>query len=115
MNLFPFVLYNAIMENFFSRVYEVVKRIPKGKVATYGQVAVLCGNHRMARQVGWALHGNPSQDEIPCHRVVNRFGRLCEGFAFGGIEVQKRLLLNEGVEVDDDNSVELSKFLWNAE
>ena len=82
---------------FFQTVYEIVKRIPKGKVATYGQVARVAGNPRMARQVGWALHQNPEPEVIPCHRVVNRFGCCCEGFAFGGAGVQRALLEEEGV------------------
>ena len=78
--------------NFFNKVYEVVKQIPKGKVATYGQIARLCGNPRMARQVGWALHVNPEPYITPCHRVVNRNGRLAAAFAFGGENVQTTLL-----------------------
>lgn len=96
----------------FSEVYEVCKKIPEGKVATYGQVAALIGRPRCARQVGWALHVNPEQETIPCHRVINRFGKLCEGFAFGGIEIQKQLLEAEGVEVRTDYTVDLEKYLW---
>ena len=86
---------------FFQTVYEIVRRIPKGKVATYGQVARVAGNPRMARQVGWALHQNPEPwnggKGIPCHRVVNRLGGCCEGFAFGGVGAQRALLEAEGV------------------
>ena len=98
----------------FKEVYEVVKKIPRGKVATYGQIATLIGHPRCARQVGWALHANPEQGVIPCHRVINRFGRLCEGFAFGGIDVQKELLEEEGVKVEKDYAVNLEKYLWNG-
>lgn len=114
-------------EGFFTKVYEIVRQIPLGKVATYGQIARLTGNPRMSRQVGWALHVNPepytsnlelecgkSDTGIPCHRVVNREGRLSGGFAFGGIDVQRYLLLNEGVEFVDDETVDLTKFLWEA-
>ena len=100
--------------NFFEKVYEAVKRIPKGKVATYGQIALLCGSPRAARQVGYALHVNPQPFIIPCHRVVNRFGALAPAFAFGGVEVQKALLEQEGVAVDD-GKVDLSKYLWKME
>ena len=100
--------------NFFEKVYEAVKRIPKGKVATYGQIALLCGSPRAARQVGYALHVNPQPFIIPCHRVVNRFGALASAFAFGGVEVQKALLEQEGVAVDD-GKVDLSKYLWKME
>ena len=67
--------------NFFETVYKIVKTIPKGKVASYGQIAKLAGNSKMSRQVGWALHVNPSQGEIPCHRVVMKDGSLTKGFA----------------------------------
>ena len=60
--------------NTFERIYEIVKQIPGGKVATYGQIASLAGNPRLARVVGYALHVNPEPDEIPCFRVVNRNG-----------------------------------------
>lgn len=103
------------MQNgFFEKVYEVVKQIPVGKVATYGQIARLCGNKRMSRQVGWALHVNPEPYVVPCHRVVNREGRLAPAFAFGGIDVQKQLLVSEGVSFVDDATVDIAKHLWNA-
>ncbi|MBW3082020.1 MGMT family protein [Bifidobacterium phasiani] len=82
---------------FSARVYEVVKRIPRGKVATYGQVAALAGSPRNARFVGFALHANPEPGVIPCHRVVFRDGSLAPGFAFGGDERQRQLLEEEGV------------------
>lgn len=89
----------ALMEKglFNKRVYEVVRRIPKGKVATYGQVAALVGAPRNARFVGYALHSNPEPGVIPCHRVVFRDGSLAPGFAFGGPERQRLLLEEEGV------------------
>jgi len=98
--------------NFFSAVYEIVRQIPRGKVATYGQIARLAGNARMARQVGWALHTSPEEGDIPCHRVLNRFGELCKGFAFGGEEVQRMLLETEGVEFSVDGRVDLKTFGW---
>ena len=70
--------------NTFERIYEQVKLIPKGKVATYGQIALLAGNPRWSRVVGYALHANPDPDSIPCHRVVTKEGRLSPSFAFGG-------------------------------
>ena len=89
-------------KNFFENVYELVKKVPKGKVVTYGEIAREIGNKRMARQVGWALHVNPEPGVIPCHRVVNRFGELSSAFAFGGVNRQAELLRAEGVEVEDD-------------
>lgn len=105
---------NAMDGNSFEKIYAVVKKIPRGKVATYGQIARLAGNERWARVVGYALHANPSPDEIPCFRVVNRFGGLAPAFAFGGIDVQAKLLRQEGIEVRKDNTVDLDKYLWNG-
>lgn len=83
----------------FQDFYEVVKKIPKGKVASYGFVSRAAGHKGKARQVGWALHVNPSPGEIPCHRVVKIDGSLSESFAFGGINMQEKLLMEEGVEI----------------
>ncbi|MGN0240771.1 MAG: methylated-DNA--[protein]-cysteine S-methyltransferase [Candidatus Weimeria sp.] len=96
------------------RIYEAVKSIPRGKVATYGQIAVLAGNPRMSRAVGNALHKNPDPDHIPCYRVVNSRGELAPGFAFGGIEVQKKLLEADGIEVIDGR-VDLTKYGISSE
>ena len=98
--------------SFYERVYEQVKKIPKGKVATYGQIAFLCGSPRAARVVGYALHVNPYPGAVPCHRVVNRFGGLAEAFAFDGKEEQKRLLEAESVSVREDYTVDLDKYGW---
>lgn len=100
--------------NFFEQVYQAVRQIPKGKVASYGHIARLCGSPRSARVVGYALHVNPQPGVIPCHRVVNREGYLSGGFAFGGIDVQKQLLENEGVVVDGDYRVDLSIYGWDG-
>ena len=93
----------------FERIYEVVKRIPQGKVATYGQVALVAGNPRWARVVGYALHCNPSPNTIPCYRVVNRGGRVSLSFAFGGENEQQRRLEADGIEVKN-GKVDLSKY-----
>lgn len=98
----------------FEKIYEQVKKIPKGKVATYGQIALLAGNPRWARAVGYALHANPQPDIIPCYRVVNRFGGLAPAFAFGGAEVQAELLRADGVEVTEEGKVDLEKYLWDG-
>ncbi len=104
----------------FIRIYEVVRKIPRGRVATYGQIAMLAGNPRWARAVGYALHANPdpalpgNPGGIPCHRVVNRFGRMAPAFAFGGADRQAELLRAEGVEVSADGAVDLEKFLWDG-
>ena len=101
--------------NTFERIYAVVKTIPKGKVATYGQVAALAGNPRWSRVVGYALHVNPQPGKIPCHRVVTRNGDLAKAFAFGGENMQRLLLEEEGVEFLTDGRVNLSLCLWNGE
>lgn len=98
----------------FELIYQQVRKIPRGKVATYGQIAMLAGNPRWSRVVGYALHANPSPDTIPCYRVVDRFGRLSTAFAFGGVNRQAELLRADGVEVGEDNSVELEKYLWDG-
>lgn len=97
--------------SFYDTVYEQVKKIPSGRVATYGQIAALCGSPRASRAVGYALHFNPDPKNIPCFRVVNRFGGLAPRFAFGGKEAQAALLIADGVEVGDDFTVDLNKFL----
>lgn len=100
------------MDNTFDRIYNIVSQIPKGKVATYGMVATLAGNKRWAQVVGYALHNNPDQSRIPCHRVVNRDGKVAKAFVFGGENEQSRLLISEGVEVVD-GTVDLKKYLWD--
>lgn len=100
-------------EGFFGQVYEAVKKIPEGKVTTYGRIAAMIGRPRAARYVGYALHVNPEPVIVPCHRVVNREGRLSGGFAFGGLEAQKSLLEREGVKVTDDK-VDLAVCLWDG-
>ena len=100
--------------SFYGKVYSIVRKIPKGKVATYGQIAALCGSPKASRIVGSALHHNPEPVTVPCHRVVNRFGMLAPEFAFGGKEVQRKLLESEGVKVNVDYAVDLSEYLWDG-
>ncbi|WP_312643509.1 MGMT family protein [Hydrogenoanaerobacterium sp.] len=99
--------------NFYEKVYQLVQMIPAGKVASYGQIALLAGNPRASRAVGYALHVNPLPGIIPCHRVVNREGRLAPGFAFGGEGEQRKLLEAEGVDVDDDGYVNMQLYAWH--
>ncbi len=102
------------MTDTYKRIYEIVKQIPCGKVATYGQVALLAGNPNMSRVVGNALHVNPFPGEVPCHRVVNRNGRASKVFAFGGEQLQLMLLENEGVE-NKDGIIDLKKYQWKSD
>ena len=90
------------------KVYEFVKSIPRGKVATYGQIALHLGNRNFARVVGNILHGNPDPEHIPCHRVVNAQGKIARSYAFGGVAAQRCLLESEGVVFKNDLVVDLS-------
>ena len=99
----------------FERIYEVVKRIPQGKVATYGQVALVAGNPRWARVVGYALHCNPSPNTIPCYRVVNREGRVSPSFAFGGENIQVEMLKADCVKFSDETHVDMENFCVDTE
>ena len=101
--------YDLVTDNPTKRIYEAVKKIPRGKVATYGQVAAMAGNPKMSRAVGNALHKNPDPEGIPCYRVVNAKGKLAGAFAFGGADVQANLLRADGIEVID-NKVDLIKY-----
>lgn len=107
------------MGAFSQQVFSIVQRIPRGTVATYGQVAKLMGRPRSARYVGYALHANPAPgagaDEVPCHRVVFRDGGLCQGYAFGGPQVQRALLEDEGVVFTDDGRVDLAACQWDGQ
>ena len=97
--------------SFFETVYEIVKQIPRGKVLSYGQIARAAGFPRKAREVGWALHVNPDPEHSPCHRVVNREGRVSPAFVFGGENMQVALLKSEGVEFDENGLVKRSFFV----
>lgn len=101
--------YYLISDSPTMRIYEAVKKIPKGRVATYGQIAELAGDSKMCRAVGNALHKNPDPDSIPCYRVVNAKGQLSGAFAFGGPMTQQKLLEADGIEVID-GKVDLNKY-----
>lgn len=99
-------------ENFFEKVYKVVALIPYGKVTTYGHIAEVCGIKSAARTVGWAINNPPSELNLPCHRVVNRFGALTGRMHFGDPFLMESLLREEGIEFDENNCVILKKHLW---
>ena len=99
--------------NFYKRLELVGQHIPHGKVATYGQLALLCGKPKNARQVGYALRTNKFENPLPAHRIVNGKGFLSGAGAFSSADLQKKLLQKEGVIVDLDNRVDLKKFQWN--
>ena len=96
---------------FCEAVYCAVSAIPRGKVASYGQIARAIGRERASRQVGWALHRNPRPGEIPCHRVLFRDGRTTPAFAFGGEDAQRALLEEEGVKFDASGCAERRFFV----
>lgn len=102
---------NSLNDSFRQQVYRCVRSIPAGKVSTYGRIAEVCGKPRAARVVGTALHMNPEPGRTPCHRVVNREGRLAPAFAFGGTDAQRRLLESEGVAVSPEGYVDLTVYL----
>ena len=106
--------YDLIADSPSKRIYEAVKRIPRGRVATYAQIAEEAGDRKMARAVGNALHRNPDPEHIPCFRVVNAKGELAGEFAFGGAGEQAKLLEAEGVEVTDGR-VDLTRYQWRRE
>ena len=103
------ILDGSIPDSPSKRIYEAVKRIPKGKVASYSQVAAMAGNPRMCRAVGNALHHNPDPENIPCYRVVNAKGELSGAFAFGGADEQERRLAADGIPVIN-GKVDLEKY-----
>jgi len=98
------------MKPYQEKVYKLLQTVPRGKVTTYGEIGRILG--MSPRVVGTALHLNPDQDNIPCHRVVNREGRVAPGFAFGGPGIQRKLLEAEGVKFIDEKRVNLAKFLF---
>ncbi len=101
--------YDLVTDSPTKRIYEAVRQIPAGHVATYGRIAELAGDKKMARAVGNALHKNPDPEHIPCFRVVNAKGELSGAFAFGGADEQERRLRADGVEVVN-GKVDLARY-----
>lgn len=96
-------------------MYRVVSQIPQGKVYTYGRIAEMIGRPGAARAVGRILHHNPDPRNVPCHRVVDRLGRVASGYRFGGPGVQRELLLREGIRFRGNGRVALETCLWEPE
>lgn len=92
------------------KVYAYLKTIPKGKVTTYGRIALWLGNKHYARAVGNILHDNSDPTQYPCHRVVNSKGKVAENYAFGGPEAQRKRLENEGIIFEENGTVDLEKY-----
>jgi len=96
----------------YQRIYAVVRRIPRGRIATYGQVAELAGLGGHARQVGYALHALTAGDALPWHRVLNAQGRVSPRAEPGGDRVQRALLEREGVRFDTGGRADIARFGW---
>ena len=103
------------MNTFFARAYDVVRQVPEGRVATYGQVARMLSRPRAARLVGFAMHASPgAAGGVPCHRVVFKDGSLAPGFAFGGPLEQRHMLEEEGITFLPDGRVDMDRCAWEA-
>ncbi len=101
------------MHNNYLRIYQIVREIPRGRVATYGQVATLAGLDGHARQVGYALHALPSSERIPWHRVVNARGEVSARTRGDSHELQRHLLEAEGVKFDARDRIDLDRYGWH--
>ena len=99
-------------DNFFERVYEIVRQIPEGKVTSYGAIAKALGAARSARMVGWAMNASHNLEDVPAHRVVNRIGMLSGKHHFEGTNLMQQLLENEGIKVVDNQIIDFEKHFW---
>ena len=99
-------------DNFFERVYEIVRQIPEGKVTSYGAIAKALGTARSARMVGWAMNASHNLDDVPAHRVVNRIGMLSGKHHFDGTNLMQQLLENEGIKVINNQIIDFDKHFW---
>jgi methylated-DNA-protein-cysteine methyltransferase-like protein len=103
------------MNAFYIKIYDIVSKIPKGKVATYGQIAFLAGKPRAARVAGCAMHMAPMERKLPCHRVVNKQGSMSPEHVFGGEDIQRALLAQEGITFQTNGCIDMKKHLWRPE
>ena len=102
-------------DNFFERIYEIVRQIPEGKVTSYGAIAKAIGAARSARMVGWAMNASHNLEDVPAHRVVNRIGILSGKHHFEGTNLMQQLLENEGIQVVDNQIIDFEKHFWEPE
>lgn len=105
----------AVNDNFFEKVYAVVRQIPYGRVTSYGAIAKALGAARSARMVGWAMNAAHGKDDVPAHRVVNRNGLLSGKYHFEGTNLMQQLLESEGIKVKNNQVVDFKKVLWEPE
>ncbi len=104
---------NSDTDNFFERVYEIVRQIPEGKVTSYGAIAKALGAAKSARMVGWAMNASHKLEDVPAHRVVNRIGMLSGKHHFEGTNLMQQILENEGVKVKNNQIVDFDNFFWD--
>lgn len=102
------------MNGFFSKVYSIVAQIPKGKITTYGQIAALLGQPRGARVVGWAMKAASEELKLPCHRVVAKTGKVAPCHVFESPEIQKQILISEGVTFNEEGLINMEKHMWKG-
>lgn len=102
-------------DNFFERVYEVARKIPYGKVTSYGAIAKVLGTARSARMVGWAMNASHNLEDVPAHRVVNRKGLLTGKHHFDGTNLMQQLLENEGIVIIDNQIKNFDAVFWTPE
>ena len=105
----------ATNDNFFERVYGIVRQIPYGKVTSYGAIAKALGTARSARMVGWAMNASHQLEDVPAHRVVNRNGLLSGKHHFEGTNLMQQLLENEGIKVRENQIVDFETHFWEPE
>lgn len=102
-------------DSFFERVYEVVRKIPEGRVTSYGAIAKVLGTARSARMVGWAMNASHDREDVPAHRVVNRNGILTGKHHFEGTNLMQQLLESEGIKVENNQVVNFKEIFWEPE
>ena len=102
------------VSEFFQRVYEIAATIPRGKVATYGQIAAALGDPRQARTVGWALRSTPDWLDLPWHRVINSSGGISTRHTSRGLNTQRKLLEDEGIVFNEDGRLDLERYRWTG-
>ena len=100
-------------QNFFEKVYAIVRQIPEGRVTSYGAIARSIGSPQSARMVGWAMNASHAVEDVPAHRVVNRLGLLTGKHHFEGTNLMQQLLENEGVEVIDNQIQRFDEIFWD--
>ncbi|MDP3353437.1 MAG: MGMT family protein [Flavobacteriaceae bacterium] len=100
-------------DSFFEKVYVVARKIPYGRITSYGAIAEYLGAKKSARMVGWAMNASHRKEDIPAHRVVNRKGLLTGKHHFEGTNLMQQLLENEGVQIKENQIINFEELFWN--